>query len=97
MRRIATAFGAVAAAGMFVLAAATPAAAANGTLILNGAGFENPSGCINNPRPGPGLVENYTDAPVYIYRWADCQGGAAEVVQPGEVLHTFAVSVMPEW
>ncbi|ARF57951.1 hypothetical protein [Streptomyces gilvosporeus] len=83
MRRITTAFGALATAGMLALALPTSAHAANGTLIVNGVEHDSPSGCYPSGQ-WPLRVTNRTDGPAYVMSGADCAGSVVAVAQPGQ-------------
>ncbi|WP_030065976.1 hypothetical protein, partial [Streptomyces natalensis] len=93
MRRITTAFGALAAAGMLALALPASAHAANGTLILNGVEHDNPSGCYPGD-PRSLHVDNATDGPAYVMSSPNCTGSVVAVAAPGqEAVSEYGASV----
>ncbi|WP_181786325.1 hypothetical protein [Streptomyces phytophilus] len=82
LRRVATVLGTLASTGALALGLAGSAAAAQGTLVLDGRQYQNPSGCYDSTR-WPLRVANNTDQSVVIYNGKDCGGRVVDVVRPG--------------
>lgn len=61
--------------------APTPAQAAAGVLLINGAPHPDPSGCIETPVQG--FVANHTNEVAFIHEGGGCQGKSINAVQPG--------------
>lgn len=79
--------GAAAAAVTLGLAVPGSACAANGTLVVNGTAYEDPSGCY--PVDWfPSSVANHTDAIAEVHSGPDCSGPVEWLVHPGETYHT---------
>jgi hypothetical protein len=75
--------GIVLAAATLCLTTATSANAATGTLIVNGRGNADPSGCYSSDR-WPLTVENSTNTPVTIFDSANCDGRRLDELPPGQ-------------
>ncbi|MFD0005105.1 hypothetical protein ACFVJ4_22160 [Streptomyces sp. NPDC127178] len=86
-RRMAVALGALAAAAILAVAVPGSAYAAEGVLIVNGAAYENPSGCYSVDR-FPSSVANHTDAIAEVHSGPDCSGQVEWLVYPGETYQT---------
>ncbi|MBZ3900858.1 hypothetical protein [Streptomyces griseiscabiei] len=86
-RRRAVALGALAAAVTLTVAVPGSAYAAEGVLIINDIGYENPSGCYPVDRL-PSSVANHTDAIAEVHSGADCGGPVEWLVYPGETYQT---------
>ncbi|WP_353940300.1 hypothetical protein ABII15_01005 [Streptomyces sp. HUAS MG91] len=85
MRRTALTLGALAAAA--TLAAAVPASAAEGILVVDGTDHVDPSGCYAVDRFPESIVNN-TDAIAEVHAGPDCTGPVEWLVYPGEVYDT---------
>lgn len=82
-RRLAAAAGmmmAVVATGGVLTA--TPASAAQGTLRINAATYQNPYGCYNIDSARTYIV-NDTDKSVYVFGGLDCQADLEDIIVPG--------------
>ncbi|NLU74189.1 hypothetical protein HCC61_16125 [Streptomyces sp. HNM0575] len=94
MRRIATSLGTIAAAGMIALAAPCSAQAADGTLIINGIPYDEPSGCNDvSAYPGAFAVHNGTDETAFVYSGPACTGPLSRVVPAGSASGAYGRSV----
>lgn len=87
MRNVATTLGTLAATAMLALAVPGSACAAEGVLVVNGAAYENPSGCYAIDW-FPSSVTNHTDAIAEVHSGPDCTGSVEWLVYPGETYHT---------
>jgi hypothetical protein len=87
MRRVATTLGTIAATTMLALAVPGSAHAAEGVLTINGAAYENPSGCYTVDW-FPTSVTNDTDAIAEVHSGPECTGPVEWLVYPGETYHT---------
>ncbi|MEU6867506.1 hypothetical protein ABZ924_30415 [Streptomyces sp. NPDC046876] len=87
MRRMAMALSALAAAAALAVTVPGSAYAAEGLLVINGAAYEDPSGCYAVDS-FPTSVGNYTDAIVEVHTGPDCAGPVEWLVYPGETYHT---------
>ena len=92
MRRIATVLGAALTAGTLALALPGSAYAATGTLVINGVGHKDPSGCYATGSL-VSLVVNQTDRFAYVYSDADCLGEVQQIIQPGVTTVDFGSSI----
>ncbi|WP_405577687.1 hypothetical protein [Streptomyces sp. NBC_01092] len=86
-RRMAVALGALAAAATLAVAVPGSAYAAEGVLVINGASYEDPSGCYAVDWY-PTSVGNHTDAIAEVHSGPDCTGQVEWLVYPGETYHT---------
>ncbi|MFJ2769754.1 hypothetical protein [Streptomyces sp. NPDC087300] len=86
-RRMTTALGALAAAAALALSVPSSAYAAQGVLVVNGAAYEDPSGCYPVDR-FPSAVTNHTDAIAEVHTGPGCTGQVEWLVYPGETYHT---------
>ncbi|MER5935806.1 hypothetical protein ABT121_00630 [Streptomyces sp. NPDC001928] len=86
-RRMAVALGALAAAATLAVAVPGSAFAAEGVLVINGAEYEDPSGCYAIDY-FPSSVSNHTDAIAEVHSGPDCTGQVEWLVYPGETYHT---------
>ncbi|MEU7024018.1 hypothetical protein ABZ990_25635 [Streptomyces sp. NPDC046203] len=83
MRRLATALGALATAGIMTLTLPGTASAAHGRLVIApNKVIQNPSGCYAAP-VFPLTVQNETDEYALVYDGANCTGNAIAIVPPG--------------
>ncbi len=87
MRRMAVTLGALAAAVTLGVTTSGSAYAAEGLLVINGAAYENPSGCYAVDA-FPTSVSNYTDAIAEIHSGPDCAGPVEWLAYPGETYYT---------
>ncbi|MFC9999846.1 hypothetical protein [Nocardia sp. NPDC127526] len=77
------------------IALAAPAAAAPGTITVNGMDWIDPAGCVNVVPTGMNLeVHNDTSGAVTVYTHADCQGDATGTVDQGSTNTFYGASVM---
>ncbi|QKV93908.1 hypothetical protein HUT19_20855 [Streptomyces sp. NA02950] len=76
---VASMFGALALA----LLSAGTATAAQGTLIVSGTPYSDPSGCYNTEQY-PLRVDNHTDELAIVFSGPECQGAVTATVPPGE-------------
>ncbi|RKS78996.1 hypothetical protein BZB76_0434 [Actinomadura pelletieri DSM 43383] len=84
MRRPTTVLAALATGAALTLTAATPAAAAQGTLGVSGNEYTDPSqGCYNGLFR-PLVVVNHTDTPVIVYDDDNCHSEVVGIVEPGQ-------------
>ncbi|MFI9830787.1 hypothetical protein ACIHIX_24205 [Streptomyces sp. NPDC051913] len=76
-------------AGAATLAITVPgsAYAANGVLVINGAAYEDPSGCYAVDTL-PSMLSNFTDAIAEVHSGPDCTGPVEWLVYPGETHHS---------
>ncbi|MFF2354666.1 hypothetical protein ACFVVL_33500 [Kitasatospora sp. NPDC058115] len=84
-RRTATVVGAWLAAAALAVAVPDTAYAAHGVLIIDGAAFPEPSGCLALGDFAPPVVANLTDSGVQVRTGSGCTGGIEHVIAPGEV------------
>ncbi|WP_037911628.1 hypothetical protein [Actinacidiphila yeochonensis] len=82
MRRVATVLGGLAMAGSLALSLSGSAWAAQGTLVVNGTTYQDPSGCYN-AQVWPLSVTNNTDQLVTVYAGLNCTGGVLALLAPG--------------
>ncbi|MFC8127668.1 hypothetical protein [Streptomyces sp. NPDC057302] len=86
-RRMTVTVGALVAAMTLTVAVSGSAYAAQGTLIVNGAQYDDPSGCFGIDR-FPSSVTNDTDAIAEVHSGPACSGQVEWLVYPGETYHT---------
>jgi hypothetical protein len=79
-----TVLGACAAAAMLALAVPGTAYAAHGTLYIDGAAHQEPSGCFPLGDFAPSTVSNQTDQVVVLWTGSGCTGNVDYVMNPGE-------------
>ncbi|WP_329625950.1 hypothetical protein OG357_38600 (plasmid) [Streptomyces sp. NBC_01255] len=78
---------ALVAATLLAVTLPSSASAAEGVLTVNGAAYENPSGCY--PIDWfPSSVANHTDAIAEVHSGPDCTGQVEWLVYPGETYNT---------
>ncbi|WP_067547291.1 hypothetical protein [Nocardia crassostreae] len=71
------------------MAVAAPAAAAPGTIKVNGLDYVDPSGCVNVAPVSMNLeIHNDTSGSITVYSGADCQGDVTGTVNQGST-NTF--------
>ncbi|MEU6989348.1 hypothetical protein ABZ953_01615 [Streptomyces sp. NPDC046465] len=80
--KVTTALGALVTAAALALSVPACAYAAQGVLIVNGRGHQNPGGCFAVPR-FPSSVTNHTDAIAEVHTGPRCTGQVEELVYPG--------------
>ncbi|MFI7419576.1 hypothetical protein [Nonomuraea sp. NPDC049684] len=93
MLRTTTSLTGLATAAALVLSLATPASAATGTLYINWAQHENPSGCYTSDSANP-FVYNRTDAVAFAFLGPGCQGPITGTVPPGDGQEIVGTSVL---
>ncbi len=81
MIRTAGFVAAVVAAGAFGVLGAGPAAAAAGTLSINGKLYDNPTGCIDTGNSFQTIVANSTDKLVEVHAGRNCTGPVVAKVE----------------
>ncbi|MFC6986871.1 hypothetical protein [Streptomyces cirratus] len=74
-------------AATLALAVPTSAYAAQGVLIIDGVGHQDPSGCFPLGDFVPSVVTNHTDAIAEVRSGPDCTGQVDWLVYPGETYH----------
>ncbi|TJZ57029.1 hypothetical protein FCH28_06020 [Streptomyces piniterrae] len=82
MRRIVMTLGVVAAAVTLVVSGPGSAYAAEGSLVVGGVEYVDPSGCYDTDS-WPLTVDNYTDRPALVFAEPNCGGTPIEFVAPG--------------
>ncbi|WP_043468451.1 hypothetical protein [Kitasatospora sp. MBT66] len=87
-RRTATVLGAWLAAAALAVAVPNTAYAAHGILIVDGAPYQDPRGCLPLGDFVQPVVTNYTDSVVQVRSGTSCEGAVEKFVVPGE---TYAV------
>ncbi|MEV0439929.1 hypothetical protein AB0I84_01160 [Streptomyces spectabilis] len=93
MRRIALALGSVVAAGTLALAVPGSALAAEGTLVVGGVEYAEPSGCYDTDSR-PLTVDNHTDSSALVFAESGCDDAPIEIVGPGvSTVSEFGASV----
>ncbi|MFD9883423.1 hypothetical protein ACFWZT_18410 [Streptomyces alboflavus] len=93
MRRIALALSSVVTAGTLALAVPGTALAAEGSLVVGGVEYVDPSGCYDSDS-WPLTVDNYTDTPALVFGEANCGGVPIEFVDSGaSTISEFGASV----
>ncbi|WP_328956580.1 hypothetical protein [Kitasatospora purpeofusca] len=83
-RRTATVLGAWLAAAALAVAVPNTAYAAHGILIIDGAAYQDPSGCLTLGDFVQPVVTNYTDSVVQVRAGTSCKGPVEKLVVPGE-------------
>ncbi|KOV34519.1 hypothetical protein ADK60_11285 [Streptomyces sp. XY431] len=83
-RRTATALGAWLAAAALAVAVPNTAYAAHGILVIDGAAYQDPRGCLPLGDFVQPLVTNYTDSVVQVRAGTSCEGAVEKFVVPGE-------------
>ncbi|MER7708317.1 hypothetical protein ABTX81_36180 [Kitasatospora sp. NPDC097605] len=83
-RRTATVLGAWLAAAALAVGVPNAAYAAHGVLIIDGAAFPEPSGCLPLGDFVPPTVANLTDSAVQVWTGSGCTGRIEHVIVPGE-------------
>ncbi|MFI6422917.1 hypothetical protein ACIBG6_36705 [Streptomyces sp. NPDC050842] len=78
---------ALAAAALLAVSLPASASAAEGVLVVNGAPYEDPSGCYAVDW-FPSSVTNNTDAIAEVHSGPDCTGQVEWLVYPGETYNT---------
>ncbi|MFE7564801.1 hypothetical protein [Kitasatospora sp. NPDC057500] len=89
-RRTATVLGAWLAAAALAVGVPNTAHAAHGVLIIDGAAYPEPSGCLplgDFVRP---VVTNLTDSAVQIWTGSGCTGQIEAIIAPGTVYAPLA-------
>ncbi|MFF0744324.1 hypothetical protein ACFYVL_28390 [Streptomyces sp. NPDC004111] len=84
---MAKALGTAGAALALAFSVPSSAFAAEGVLVVNGAAFENPSGCYSVDW-FPSSVANHTDAIAEVHSGPGCTGPVEWLVYPGETYNT---------
>ncbi|GAA3103860.1 hypothetical protein ACFQ0X_29920 [Streptomyces rectiviolaceus] len=84
---MAVTLGALTAAATLTIAVPGSAYAAEGTLIVNGNAYDDPSGCYP-VESFPSSVANYTDAIAEVHSGPGCGGPVEWLVHPGETYYT---------
>ncbi|MGW4409302.1 hypothetical protein ACWEJ6_35095 [Nonomuraea sp. NPDC004702] len=93
MLRTTTSLTGLATAAALLLSLATPASAATGTLYINRAQYDDPSGCYTSDSANP-FVYNRTDEVAIVFLRPDCQGPVTGAVQPNDGQEIFGTSVL---
>ncbi|GAA1387795.1 hypothetical protein GCM10009639_13370 [Kitasatospora putterlickiae] len=89
-RRTATVLGAWLAAAALAVGVPNTAYAAHGVLIIDGAAFPEPSGCLPLGDFVQPVVTNLTDSAVQFWTGSDCTGRIEAVISPGTVYAPLA-------
>ncbi|MER6509265.1 hypothetical protein ABT158_20740 [Nonomuraea sp. NPDC001636] len=92
MLRTTTSLTGLATAAALVLSLAAPASAATGTLYINRAQYDDPSGCYTSDSPNP-FVYNRTDELAIVFLRPDCQGPVTGTVPPNDGQEIVGTSV----
>ncbi|MEV4396992.1 hypothetical protein [Nonomuraea sp. NPDC049607] len=92
MLRTTTSLTGLATAAALVLSLATPASAATGTLYINRAQYDDPSGCYTSDSANP-FVYNRTDGVAIAFLGPNCRGPVTGTVPPNEGQEIVGTSV----
>ncbi|MEK8146009.1 hypothetical protein NKH18_46945 [Streptomyces sp. M10(2022)] len=77
----------LATSALIAMSGPASAFAAEGTLVINGSEYNDPSGCYPIDRY-PTSMTNHTDSIAEVHSGPDCSGQVEWLVYPGETYHT---------
>ncbi|MFF7459742.1 hypothetical protein [Kitasatospora sp. NPDC008115] len=89
-RRTATVLGAWLAAAALAVGVPNTAYAAHGVLIIDGAAYPEPSGCLPLGDFVQPVVANLTDSGVQVWTGSGCTGQVEHIIVPGEIYAPIA-------